>query len=51
MSEDAALKKKFVHGLWANRIHIVGRGYISLAHGDEDIERTVEACDRALKAL
>ena len=51
VSEDAALKKKFVHGLWANRIHIVGRGYISLAHGDEDIERTVEACDRALKAL
>ena len=51
MTEDSDLKTKFIHGLWANRVHIVGRGYVSLAHDDKDIEETIEACDSALRHL
>ena len=49
--EDGALKRKYFEGLWANKIHIMGRGYISLAHTDADLARTVEAVDKVFRGL
>lgn len=51
MAEDGQLRRKFNYGLWANNIHVMGRGYISYAHTEEDIQRTVKACDRVFRSL
>jgi glutamate-1-semialdehyde 2,1-aminomutase len=51
MREDANLKHKFMLGVWANRIHVMGRGYISYAHTEEDLNRTIQVCDRVLRSL
>ena len=49
--EDGALKHKYFEGLWADKIHIMGRGYISLAHTDADLARTVEVVDKVFRGL
>jgi glutamate-1-semialdehyde 2,1-aminomutase len=51
MAEDAELRKKFMHGLWSNGIHVMGRGYLCDMHTEEDLQRTVEVCERVLKTL
>lgn len=51
MMEDGELKRKYVHGLWANKIHIMGRGYISAAHTVADLERTVDTVEAVFKTL
>jgi glutamate-1-semialdehyde 2,1-aminomutase len=51
MAEDGDLRRKFMHGMWANHIHVMGRGYISYVHTEEDITRTIEACDRVFRSL
>jgi glutamate-1-semialdehyde 2,1-aminomutase len=51
MAEDAAHRRTFMHILWENRIHLLGRGYISLLHNKEDFERTVRAVDQAFRAM
>lgn len=51
MLEDASLKRKFYNGIYEKGIHILGRGYISLAHNHEDVEKTLDACDYSFRKM
>ena len=52
---DTALYARFFRGMLAAGINLAPAqfeaGFVSFAHTDNDIARTVEACDKALKTL
>lgn len=55
LKSDTALFGKFFHGMLAERINLAPAqfeaGFVSFAHTDDDIDRTIAACAKTIKTL
>ena len=55
MASDRELFKRYFHGMLAEGIYLAPSafeaGFISAAHSEEDIDRTIEAAGRVLAGL
>jgi len=53
--QDADLFKRFFHGLLKNGVYFSPSGgeadFVSIAHSDEDIDKTIDTVNEALKYL
>jgi glutamate-1-semialdehyde 2,1-aminomutase len=55
LKSDTALFARFFHGMLAEGINLAPAqfeaGFVSFAHTDNDIDKTIAACARTIKAL